>query len=186
MPLELIEEHLNGLKLFKAQKFEDERGYFIEAYKSSDLLKHNIKENFLQDNHSKSKRGVLRGMHFQWDKPQGKLIRVISGKIQIAETDIRKHSTTLGNFWTGVLSEYNSLVLWVPPGFANAFLVLEDNTHVVYKCTEEFNPKSESGILWNDPQINIPWQITNPELSQKDANALTLDQWLKREESHYF
>jgi dTDP-4-dehydrorhamnose 3,5-epimerase len=186
MALELIGEFLNGLRLFKPSVYFDERGYFIEAFKQSDLNKFGIKENFYQDNHSKSSKGVLRGMHFQWNLPQGKLIRVVSGSIQITEIDIRKNSKTLGSYWTGELTEQNANILWVPPGFANGFLALEDNTHLIYKCTNEYNMSGESSILWNDTDININWRINNPVLSNKDKNAQTLKEWLQKEESNFF
>lgn len=186
MALELTEEYLNGIKLFTPQVFGDERGFFMETFRTDDLAKHGVDQPFVQDNHSKSRKGVLRGMHFQWDKPQGKLIRVTSGAAFIVEIDIRHNSPTLGKWISVELSEENKRILWVPPGFANGFCVLSDWAEIQYKCTSYWNPKGESGILWNDPALNIPWPCTAPTLSEKDSIAQTLEQWLCKDESRKF
>lgn len=186
MALELIEEKLNGLKLFKPRVFGDERGFFYESFKASEFESFGISADFVQDNHSKSAKNVLRGMHFQWDKPQGKLLRVTRGSAMFVELDIRKNSPTLGEHVKFELNEENKHLLWVPAGFANSFLTLTDNTEVLYKCTAEWNPSCESGIRWNDPKLKIDWGSENPELSAKDAVAQSLDEWLSKEESNYF
>ena len=186
MGLELIDEKLNGLKLFKPKVFGDDRGFFYESFKASEFEALGLPTDFVQDNHSKSSKNVLRGMHFQWEKPQGKFLRVVKGSALFVELDIRKNSPTLGQHEKFELNEDNKHLLWVPPGFANSFLTYEDDTEVLYKCTAEWNGKAESGIRWNDPELKIDWGVSNPELSEKDANAQTLNEWLNREESNYF
>ena len=126
---------------------------------------------FVQDNHSRSSKGVLRGLHFQKTKPQGKLVRVVRGEVYDVAVDIRKGSPTFGQ-WEGViLSEENKTQLWVPPGFAHGFVVLSDTADFEYKCTDYYDPSDEGSILWNDPDLDIPWPIDNPILSNKDARA---------------
>lgn len=186
MGLEVISKHLNGLILFKPKVFGDSRGFFYESYKNSDFKELGINVDFVQDNHSKSSKNVLRGMHFQWDKPQGKLLRVVKGSCLFVELDIRKNSQTLGQHHKFELNENNKHILWVPPGFANSFLTLEDDTEVLYKCTAEWNPNAEAGIRWNDPELKIDWGTNSPELSEKDANAQTLSQWLTMKEANNF
>ena len=186
MSIKLVSEHLNGLKLLQPQVFGDSRGFFLESYKMSDLEKIGISETFLQDNHSCSAKGVLRGLHFQWDKPMGKLIRITKGSALLTEVDLRKKSPSYGQHYQVELSEENNLMLWIPAGFANGFLTLEDDTHVQYKCTAEWNPKAESGILWNDENLGIDWGIINPILSDKDKIAQTFEQWATKDESNSF
>ncbi|MGA2296202.1 MAG: dTDP-4-dehydrorhamnose 3,5-epimerase [FCB group bacterium] len=186
MGLQIIREELNGLVLLQPKVFSDERGFFMETYKSDDFSKLGLPIEFAQDNHSRSKYGVLRGMHFQFNPPQGKLIRVTLGKAFVAEVDIRHNSPTLGK-WIGFeLSEENKQILWVPPGFANGFVALSEWVEMQYKCTALWNGAGESNILWNDPEIGIDWHIENPILSEKDRTAQTLKEWLKKEESKRF
>ncbi|MCX7769952.1 MAG: dTDP-4-dehydrorhamnose 3,5-epimerase [Proteobacteria bacterium] len=156
--------------LIKPKVFLDQRGYFLETYKYSEFLEFGIKERFLQDNHSKSVRGVLRGLHFQRNpKAQGKLIRCTKGKIWDVGVDIRKGSPTYGK-WVGIeLSEDNFYMLYIPVGFAHGFCVLSDEAEVQYKCTEEYCAELDAGIRWDDPEINIYWPIKDPILSDKDA-----------------
>lgn len=186
MGLEVIEKALDGLILFEPKVFGDERGFFMETWRKDEFDELGINIDFIQDNHSLSQKNVLRGMHFQWDKPLGKLLRVISGSILIQEIDIRKNSPTIGKTFKTILSAENKRQLWVPPGFANGFLTLEDDTEVLYKTTALWNKEAESGILWNDPELDLDWGIDNPILSEKDKNAQTLNQWLKRKESQNF
>lgn len=183
MALKLISKHLNGLILLEPIIFVDFRGFFMETYREDQFQEWGIPTHFAQDNHSSSKKGVIRGMHFQWEPIQGKLIRVTSGKSFVAEIDIRHDSPTLGK-WIGFeLSAENKRILWVPHGFANGFCVLSDYVEMQYKCTSLWNPKGESAILWNDPKVGIEWPITESILSEKDRNAQTLENWLMREES---
>jgi dTDP-4-dehydrorhamnose 3,5-epimerase len=188
MPFNIIDKALSGLLLIEPKAFSDDRGYFMESFKASDFEKLGIVEDFVQDNHSVSKKNTVRGLHFQWDRPMGKLLRVTRGAARFVELDIRKNSPTLGQHYTTILSEENKNLLWVPAGFGNGFLALEDNTEVLYKCTAEWNPKAESCIRWNDPELHIDWGIIEGEalLSGKDAQADTLQQWLSREESKNF
>jgi len=149
----------------------DDRGFFMETYKKSDFAANGITEEFVQDNHSRSSKGVLRGLHFQdLPRPQGKLIRCIAGEIFDVCVDIRKGSPTFSK-WVGVkLSSENKKMIYIPPDFAHGFLVLSDYAEVVYKTTAEFSPENDRGILWNDPDIGIDWGIDNPILSIKDQN----------------
>ncbi|MEW6214253.1 MAG: dTDP-4-dehydrorhamnose 3,5-epimerase [Nitrospirota bacterium] len=149
--------------------FADGRGFFIETYKYSEFAKAGIKEYFVQDNHSKSVKGVLRGLHYQKNpKAQGKLIRSLRGRIFDVAIDIRKGSPTYGKWVSIELSGENNQMLYIPSGFAHGFLVLSNIAEIIYKCTEEYSPENDKGIIWNDPDINIDWPVENPILSEKD------------------
>jgi dTDP-4-dehydrorhamnose 3,5-epimerase len=177
MPLELIEEKLNGIKLFAPKVFGDNRGWFTESYRKDDLVKHGIKADFVQDNHSMSTKGVLRGMHFQHSPPQDKLIRVTRGAAQVVEVDIRVDSPTFGKWVSYELNEENMHILWVPAGFANGFLTLTDEVEMQYKVTNYWNAKGESNIKFDDPEIGIEWQSDKPIISERDTNASSLMDW---------
>lgn len=177
MPLELVEEKLNGIKLFAPKVFGDNRGWFTESYRKDDLAKHGISVEFVQDNHSMSTKGVLRGMHFQHTPPQAKLIRVTKGTAQVVEVDIRIDSPTFGQWASFELSEENKHILWVPAGFANGFLTLSDVVEMQYKVTNYWNAEGESNIRYDDPEIGIEWQSDNPIISERDANASSLKNW---------
>ncbi|MCX7737783.1 MAG: dTDP-4-dehydrorhamnose 3,5-epimerase [Candidatus Kapabacteria bacterium] len=178
-----VSEHLNGVILFKPQVFEDERGFFMESWKSNQFEELGLPTIFLQDNHSGSIKNVIRGMHFQFDPPMGKLIRVTYGSAFVVEVDIRHNSPTLGQ-WIGFeLSAENRNIIWVPPGFANGFLATSDFCEMQYKCTALWNKTGEGAINWNDPKIGIDWGINDPILSEKDKNAQTLDEWLLQDVS---
>lgn len=179
MGFKIIDKALNGLVLIKPDVFSDERGFFMESFRKNFLEDLGIKEDFIQENHSKSSKDVLRGMHFQWDPPQGKLIRVTAGSAFVAEVDIRKESESFGKYYTCVLSSENKMMLWVPAGFANGFLVLSDICEMQYKCTAYWNKDSEGSLMWNDPDIDIPWPQKNPILSDKDKIAKSLVEWTK-------
>jgi len=151
--------------------FEDERGFFLESYSERTFAAIGIRERFVQDNHSYSKRGVLRGLHYQVEKPQGKLVRVVSGEVLDVFVDLRRNSSTFGR-WHGVkLSGENRLVAWIPVGMAHGFYVLSENAHVLYKSTEFYYPELERTILWNDPEIGIEWDADRPLLSAKDERG---------------
>ncbi len=171
MPFEFKKLEIEGVVLVKPIVFSDDRGFFMETYKYSDFAKNGIKENFVQDNHSKSVKDVLRGIHFQLNpKAQGKLVRCTKGKIFDVAVDLRKNSPTFKK-WVGVeLSEENKYMLYIPAGFGHAFLTLSNEAEVLYKATEEYSKEHDSGIRWNDPEINITWGIKSPILSEKDAN----------------
>lgn len=167
--MELVKTTIDGLLIIKPDVFKDERGYFFESYNKERFAKAGLNMDFVQDNESKSDKGVLRGLHFQ--KPpfaQGKLVRVIKGSVMDVAVDLRKDSPTYGKWESVVLTEDNKLQFWIPEGFAHGFVALEDNTIFNYKCTNVYNKESEGSILWNDPDININWSIDNPILSEKD------------------
>ncbi len=170
MAFEFIRTEIPSVIVVKPGVFRDERGFFMETYKHSDFVKGGIPEHFVQDNHSKSSRTVLRGLHYQKDpKAQGKLVRCISGRIFDAAVDIRAGSPTFAK-WVGVeLSEDNGEMLYVPKGFAHGFLVLSDTAEIIYKCTDEYSPENERGIIWNDPDIALSWPVREPLVSSKDA-----------------
>jgi dTDP-4-dehydrorhamnose 3,5-epimerase len=155
--------------LIEPKKFPDDRGFFMETYKHSDFASNGIREYFVQDNYSRSSRGVLRGLHYQRNPyAQGKLVQCLKGRIFDVAVDMRKGSPTFGK-WAGVeLSEENILMLYVPPAFAHGFIVLSETADVLYKCTKEYAPESDRGIIWNDPDINIQWPVKEPILSDKD------------------
>jgi dTDP-4-dehydrorhamnose 3,5-epimerase len=170
--MEIIKTPLEGLLIIKPDVFEDERGYFFESYNQGKFLAHGIDVTFMQDNESKSKRGVLRGLHFQ-NPPfaQGKLVRVMRGSVLDVAVDIRKESPTYGKWSSIVLSGQNKWMYWIPTGFAHGFLTLEDDTIFFYKCTNIYNKESEGAIRWNDPDLNIDWGINDPVVSPKDEIA---------------
>ncbi|RMF32612.1 MAG: dTDP-4-keto-6-deoxy-D-glucose epimerase [Chlorobiota bacterium] len=145
--------------------------------------------SFVQDNVSTSHRGVIRGMHFQWDPPLGKLLSVLYGRIQLVELDIRPDSPHCGKHWTCELCADEPRLVWIPPGFANGFLVLSDSAVVHYKCTAPYNPSAEGSIRWNDPALAIPWtldEFTEPITSDRDARGMTLKEWLSHPAAHSF
>lgn len=186
MSLKLIDKKLNGLLLIEPPLFVDERGFFMESYRQDELVKYGLEENFVQDNHSGSIQNTLRGLHFQWNKPQGKLIRVTRGEALFVEVDIRNKSKTFGKYEKFVLSDSNRHILWVPPGFANGFLVLSEWCEVQYKCTAYYNAVGEGSILWNDKDLGIDWGCENPIISDKDRNAMSFNEWLEKPESKLF
>ena len=173
--MKVIHSKLKDCVIIEPQVFGDERGFFLETFQAARYEQEaGIDLAFVQDNHSRSTRGVLRGLHFQKTKPQGKLIRVVRGEVYDVALDIRKGSPTFGE-WEGVtLSEDNKKQFWVPPGFAHGFVVLSDTADLEYKCTDYYDPSDEGSILWSDPDLDIPWPIANPILSTKDESAKRL------------
>ncbi len=169
MPFEFVPQVLNGLVLIKPKVFGDGRGFFLELYKHSDYLAAGIREHLVQDNYSRSSQGVVRGLHYQKQpKAQGKLVTCLRGVIFDVAVDIRRGSPGFGK-WVGVeLSEQNRHLLYVPPGFAHGFQVMSETADVMYKCTDEYAPAEDRGIIWNDPDIRIAWPLDNPLLSGKD------------------
>lgn len=159
---------LNDVLIIEPAVWGDQRGFFSERYSQQRYEQHGLDQRFIQDNLSRSKKGILRGLHFQKEYPQGKLVEVLRGSVYDVVVDLRPDSSTYKQ-WLGVeLSEENRLQLWVPPGFAHGFCVLSDVADLFYKCTEYYHPEDEGGILWNDPELAIEWPITNPVLSAKD------------------
>jgi len=167
---------ISGIILIENQVFSDERGFFTETYKASEFLNNSIVDKFVQENHSRSKKGVLRGLHYQKNPmAQDKLVRCVRGSIFDVAVDIRKGSPTYGN-WAGFfLSENNKDMLYIPRGFAHGFCAIEDDSEIIYKCTNEYSPENEAGIIWNDPSIAINWPIGNPILSEKDLKYPLLE-----------
>src|SRR2546421_7246653 len=188
MAFQIESVHMDEVVVIAPEVKGDARGFFMETFRADQFKKLGLPTEFVQDNHSRSSKGVLRGLHFQWDPPMGKLMRVTLGTAFLVAVDIRKGSPTLGK-WCGVTaSPENRKQVWAPAGFARGFCVLSEVAEVQYKCTGAYNSKGESGILWNDSAIGIDWPIKTSEiqLSDKDKNAQTLAQWLARPESDHF
>ncbi|SMD30775.1 dTDP-4-dehydrorhamnose 3,5-epimerase [Picrophilus oshimae] len=174
MPFLFRKTEIEGVMIVEPKIFGDERGYFYETYKRSEFSKNGISADLDQDNQSFSKKGVLRGLHFQREPyAQGKLVRAITGKIFDVAVDIREDSKTFGRYVSAILSGENKIMLWIPEGFAHGFLALEDSI-VHYKATHEYNKTSEGGIIWNDPDINIEWPMDPETISEKDMAWPTL------------
>ena len=170
--MNVINTKLDGCVIIEPKVFGDERGFFLETFQAERYTSEaGIMLPFVQDNHSRSSKSVLRGLHFQKTKPQGKLVRVVRGQVYDVAVDIRKGSPTYGQWQGLILSEENKTQLWVPPGFAHGFVVLSDTADFEYKCTDYYDPSDEGSILWNDSDLDIPWPIDNPILSNKDASA---------------
>ena len=159
---------IDGLLIVEPKKFADPRGMFYEVYSKSRYEQYGI-PSFVQDNHSVSKNGVLRGLHYQTNPGQGKLVRVTRGEVFDVAVDIRKQSPTYGKWWGLSLSETNNLQLYIPIGFAHGFCVLSESAEVLYKCSDYYSPENERGILWSDPDLAIDWPVKEPILSEKDA-----------------
>ena len=173
--MEVIKTELEGLLIIKPKVFGDERGYFFESYNEDIYHKAGIDLLFVQDNISKSKKGTIRGLHYQvGDKAQGKLCKVIYGKVLDVAVDIRFGSPTFGKYFSSELSEENHTQLWIPPGFAHGFSVLSDEAIFSYKCTELYSKENERAILFNDPSLNINWKVETPIVSEKDLKAQLL------------
>ncbi len=171
--MEIIKTPIKDLLIIQPNVFRDDRGYFFESFNQQHFFDAGLDLNFVQDNESKSQKGVLRGLHFQ-NPPfaQGKLVRVIKGAVMDVAVDIRKTSATYGKHYKLEINETNKTMLWIPPGFAHGFATLEDDTIFSYKCTNIYNKLSEGSILWNDTDLNIDWNIENPILSDKDKISL--------------
>jgi dTDP-4-dehydrorhamnose 3,5-epimerase len=177
---------LRDVAVIVPEIFQDDRGFFMETFRADQFEKLGLPTTYVQDNHSRSAKGVLRGLHFQWEPPMGKLMRVTRGAAFLVAVDIRKGSPTLGQ-WVGIeASDENRRCVWAPAGFARGFCALTDLTEIQYKCTGIYNNKGESGIRWNDPAIGIKWPLSEVVLSEKDRTARTLSQWLATPESDNF
>ena len=170
--MNIVQTSLQGCLIIEPKVFGDKRGFFLETFHTSRYAElAGISLSFVQDNYSRSSKKVLRGLHFQKTKLQGKLVSVVRGEVYDVAVDIRKGSNTFGQ-WVGViLSEENKKQLWVPPGFAHGFVVLSEVADFQYKCTDYYDPSDEGSILWNDPDLAISWPVENPILSDKDINA---------------
>jgi dTDP-4-dehydrorhamnose 3,5-epimerase len=173
------ETSIKNVYIIEPTVFGDERGYFMETYNQNEFKESGLDLNFVQDNQSKSTKGVLRGLHFQYKHPQGKLVRVIKGEVFDVAVDLRKNSPTYGKWEGVVLSEDNKKQFYIPEGFAHGFLVLSDEAEFTYKCTDFYDPDDEGGILWNDPEIGIEWPLNDidvVQLSDKDKNWKSMNQ----------
>lgn len=175
--VKVFDTALPGVKLIEPRVFSDDRGFFLESWNARAFAAAGIDAGFVQDNHSQSAKGVLRGLHYQIRSPQGKLVRVVSGAVFDVAVDLRRSSETFGR-WVGYeLSADNKRQAWIPPGFAHGFLSLRDGTELLYKCTDFYSAEAERSLIWNDPDIAIAWPLNGmakPLLSDKDAAAKTL------------
>ena len=186
MEIKIESRHLGDVVVLVPDVFRDDRGFFMETFRVDQFERHGLPTQFVQDNHSRSVKGVVRGLHFQWDPPMGKLMRVSLGSAFLVAVDIRKGSPTLGQ-WVGIeASAENRRCVFAPAGFARGFCALVDGTEIQYKCTGIYNGGAESGILWNDPAIGIEWPLADVAVSDKDRRARTLEQWLATPESEFF
>jgi dTDP-4-dehydrorhamnose 3,5-epimerase len=186
MQINIESRHLGDVVVLVPEIFQDGRGFFMETFREDQFKRLGVPYRFAQDNHSRSVKGVVRGLHFQWDPPMGKLMRVCAGEAFLVAVDLRHGSPTLGQ-WVGVVaSAENRRQVWAPAGFARGFGVLSDFAEIQYKCTGIYNNRGESGIRWDDPDIGIEWPIEKVLLSEKDREARTLAQWLARPESEHF
>ena len=176
MPYKLTKTPLEGVLILEPQVFGDARGFFYESFNARDFSKSTgLNVDFVQDNHSKSAKGVLRGLHYQVQHPQGKLVRVVEGAVFDVAVDIRKESSTYGQWFGLELSAENKKQLWIPPGLAHGFLVISDSAEFLYKTTDYYHPEFERSLLWCDPEVGIKWPLqclgSDPTLAAKDANA---------------
>jgi dTDP-4-dehydrorhamnose 3,5-epimerase len=172
--MNIRETPLPGVLLLEPKVFRDERGFFIETFNMRSLVGSGVAAEFVQDNHSRSTRGVVRGLHYQLRSPQGKLVHVVRGRIFDVAVDIRLGSPHFGEWFGTELDDENLASLWIPPGFAHGFCVLSDVADVIYKCTTLYDPADDRGILWNDPAVGIEWPVESPIVSLKDSRLRKL------------
>lgn len=171
--MNVIETPIEGCLIIEPRVFGDQRGFFLETYQLNRYREMaGIEQTFVQDNHSRSTKGVLRGLHFQKSKPQGKLVRVVQGEVFDVAVDIRKHSSSFGKWYGVLLSGENKRQFWLPPGLAHGFLVLSDSVDFEYKCTDYYDPSDEGCIKWDDLSLAIDWPLDNPVISEKDQRGL--------------
>lgn len=174
--MQIVDTAIPEVKIIEPRVFQDERGFFLESWNAEAFRSQGLDVDFVQDNHSRSARGVLRGLHYQLTQPQGKLVRVARGRVFDVAVDLRRSASTFGQ-WVGVeLSEDNKRALWVPPGFAHGFVALEDGTDFLYKCSAPYVPSDERCVMWNDPDIGIDWPLDDlePLVSGKDQQGKPL------------
>lgn len=175
--MEIQKTNLHKVFLIKPSVYEDSRGFFLETYNKKRYHEYGIPNSFVQDNYSRSTKGVLRGLHFQINNPQGKLVSCLRGSVYDVAVDINPNSSTYGHYYGVELSELNKYQLWIPPGYAHGFYVLSDIADFHYKCTDYYFPEDQGGIIWNDNLINIEWPSKNPILSEKDSRNLSLEEY---------
>lgn len=169
--MKIIEASLPGVLIIEPQVFKDPRGYFYESYNDAKYIKAGIRANFVQTNVSQSAKGVLRGLHYQWPNPQGKLVSVLEGEVYDVALDIRRGSPTFGQWMSVMLTADNHRHLWIPEGFAHGFCVLSERATFTYQCTTLYDGAADAAICWNDAQIGVDWPISQPLISDKDAKA---------------
>jgi len=186
MEFNVEKTEMRDLLIITPEMFKDDRGFFTEAYRKDKFSAFGLDLEFVQDNHSRSARNVVRGLHFQWEPPMGKLMRVTQGSAFLVAVDIRKGSPTFGKWYGVEASVENRKQVYAPAGFARGFCVLSEFAEIQYKCTGIYSNKAESGVLWNDPAIGIEWPVREPILSKKDDVAQTLAQWSEKAESRFF
>ncbi len=186
MDIAVEKTEIEDVYFIRPEVFGDERGFFTEVYREDVWSRAGMPTSFVQFNHSGSEKNVVRGLHFQWEPPMGKLMRVTRGEAFLVAVDIRKGSPTLGK-WVGrtMLADEREL-FWAPAGFARGFAATSDFAEIQYLTTGTYNNQCESGVFWNDPEIGIPWPVENPIVSKKDEEAQSLKQWLERPESDFF
>ena len=173
--MKVIETDLPGCLVFEPRFFGDERGFFFESFNHDKLAEHGLSPTFVQGNVSSSRRGVLRGLHYQWPKPQGKYVSVVEGEVWDVAVDIRRGSPTFGRWTAVVLSAENRRHFWIPEGFAHGFVTLSERALFTYLCTATYDREADAGIRWNDASLAIDWPVSAPVLSDKDAKAPWLD-----------
>ena len=167
--MNVIQTELPGVLIIEPKVFGDARGFFMETWHAERYAAAGIPSKFVQDNCSRSSKGILRGLHFQEPKGQGKLVHVLNGAVLDVAVDVRRGSPTFGKHVAVELTDQNRRQLWIPPGFAHGFCVLSESADFLYKCTELYSPEHDAGIAWNDPDVGIAWPVTDPKLSAKDA-----------------
>lgn len=178
--MKIIETGIKDLKIIELKVHGDERGFFVERYSKQIFIDNGLPGDFAQDNHSRSGKNILRGLHYQNNPSQGKLVGVVRGKIWDVAVDIRSNSETYGQSFGIELSDTNGKLLWVPAGFAHGFCTLDEElTDVFYKVTTPYNPKGEGGIMWNDPDLNVKWPTNNPQISKRDENQQSFSEYKK-------
>lgn len=186
MQIKIESRWLRDVAVVVPEIFQDDRGFFTETFRADQFKALGLPTEFVQDNHSRSAKGVVRGLHFQWEPPMGKLMRVTAGSAFLVAVDIRKGSPTLGK-WVGIeASAENRRQVWAPASFARGFCALSDGTEIQYKCTGIYNNKAEAAIQWNDPAIGIQWPLTEVTVSDKDRKAPSLADWLRSPDSDHF
>lgn len=186
MPVEIVSRQLGEVVVLVPRVFQDERGFFMETYRNDEFKNLGLPDNFVQENQSYSRKAVVRGLHFQWDPPMGKLMRVTRGIAFLVAVDIRPGSPTLGK-WVGIeASAENRKQVWAPASFARGFCALSDDVEVQYLCTGTYNSGAEAAIRWDDPEIGIEWPIREVIISEKDQTAQTLKQWLTSPNARHF
>jgi len=177
--MEYVKTAIPDVVLLKPKVFGDERGFFMETFRASEFVAHCTQRPFVQDNHSSSRQGVLRGLHYQVKQPQGKLVRVVKGEVFDVAVDLRRGSPTFGHWVGEVLSAENKHQLWVPEGFAHGFYVMSEMAEFVYKCTDYYSPENERSLRWDDATVAVEWPLVNgnaPEVSKKDAEGALWEQ----------